>query len=214
MQITADGKLVMCHDEGFTLNEEGKIVLYDSSDAVAIRDLTEAECLNLRHAGTNSPICSFEEYIKICKEYDKIAYITVRDKYTDELIPEMVRILQQYEMVDRCIVNSFTYATLKAVRAAAPSVVLSYVLPYKTGITVDNIDDAVDLGNCLVCGFNFSAGSTVEDVKEIIDTSVVQYAQEKGVPLYEAQVHSMEIANELEKYGYSGAQMMKAPTVD
>ena len=162
VRITSDGKLVMCHDAGFTFNENGKITRYDSTNCTLIRDLTEAECLALQYATGDTYVCTFENYISVCKEYDKIAFITIRDEYMDELVPEMMRILKKYVMTNRCIVNSFTYSSLQAVRNAAPSMMLSHVQGYKAGVTIEAIDGAAALGNCLVNGFNFGENSTAD----------------------------------------------------
>ncbi len=211
VQITADGKLVMCHDVGFTLDENGKITTYKEADAIAIRDLTEEECLALRHAGWNSKVCNFETYIQICKQYNKIAYITVLDEYIDEVIPEMMRILEEYGMIKQSIVNSYSYSTLQAIRAQETSITLSLMLKYGTALTKEDIDQASAIGNCVVTDFSYSNASTVADVEKVIDKSVLEYAEEKEIRIYEAQVHSMAIANALKKHGISGAQMMVAP---
>lgn len=214
VQITSDGKLIMCHDDGFTFNKDGKITFYDAGNSVSIRSLTLNECLKFRHENTNYSICTFEEYIKICKQYGKIAFITIRNKHIGEVISEMMKTLDKYKMTDKCIVNSFNYSSLRAIRNINSSIMLSHVQQYKTKVTTYDIDRAVTLGNCIICGFNFSETSTVNDVAAAIDTSVIEYAKEKGVPIYEAMVNSTEIANKLKEYGISGVQMTKVPIFD
>ena len=61
-------------------------------------------------------ILELEEMIKICHEYGKIAYITVRDQQIELCVDEVYRLLKKYDMVNQCIINSFTPETLQAMR--------------------------------------------------------------------------------------------------
>ena len=205
VRITSDGKLVMLHDKGFTFDDEGKAT--QSNSGTAIRDMTEAECLAVQFARYSGYVCSFDEYIRICKKYGKIAYCTIRDEFMDEVVPEMMRILRKYGMVQRCIINSFTYSSLRAVRAADPNIMLSQVLAQNAGVDTAAIDRAVALGNMMICGFDFSTSTTVDAVASKIDTSVMEYAAAKDIRVYQAQVNSMEVADKLLEYGITGAQI-------
>lgn len=207
VRITHDGKLVMNWYEGVTLNKKGKIVSYNPLDAVYIRDMTEDECLNLRHDGRNSPMCSFDEYVKICKKYDKIAFITLWNESLEEVIPEMIRILKKYDMVEQCIVNSYDFAVLKEIRKVEPIIVLSKLTKNNTNPTKEAIDKAAEMGNCIVCGSSLFQIKKVKDMEEMIDLEILDYAKAKNVPLYETQVGSNAIANKLKQYGYAGVQM-------
>lgn len=215
MRITSDGKLVMCHDAGFTLDDAGLIAAYDSTNATAIHDMTEAECLALQYARYGGTICGFEEYVRICKKYGKIAYITIREEYTDEVVPEMMRVLRKYGMVKQCIVSGYPSATpLQAVREADPTIMLAYVLGHNADITTADIDLAISLGNMLICGFHFS--TTTDDVGTKLAGSLeaIEYAHANDIRVYECQVHTMDIADKLLEYGITGAQIMFNPTFE
>ena len=207
IQPTSDGKLIMCHDEGFTFNADGDITTYDANNSTQIRTLTEAECLALQHATTQNQICNFDTYIKICKKYGKIAYITIRDKYIEDIVPAMFAVLDKYNMRTRCIVNSFTLTSLQAVRAVDDTITLSQVFGHKAGVTTANIDNAISLGNCMICGFSFpnDTGETM------IAESVIEYARANDIRLYEAQVNSMDEIDRLIERGIAGAHMTVAP---
>lgn len=221
VEVTSDGKLIMCHDEGFTLDEDGYITTYDSTNATAIHDMTEAECLALQHAPTSSgtiySVCGFEEYVRICKKYGKIAYITVRNHYVDEYVPELLRVLRKYGMVKQCIISGYPSATpLQTVRAADQNIMLAYVLGKSADITTDNIDLAISLGNMLICGFNFTTYSTTDDVATNLAGSLaaIEYAHDNDIRVYECQVGSMEVADKLMEYGITGAQIMFNPSFE
>lgn len=206
---TSDGVLIMCHDAGFTLTDSGTITTYNADTATPIHDMTAEQCLALQH-GNGNYVCSFDEYIKICKKYGKIAYITIRDEYIDEVVAAMFPILDKYNMRTRCIVNSFTLASLQAVRAEDNAIMLSQVLGSGSTITEAAINRAISLGNCMICGFDFPNFGEFDDITD----SVVAYARENDIRLYEAQINSMEKVEQLMEYGISGAQMTVVPVFD
>lgn len=206
VQPTSDGKIIMCHDSGFTLDGNGRISTYDSANATAIHDMTEEQCLALQHANGNH-VCNFDAFIKICKKYGKIAYITIRDKFVDEFVDTMLQTLDKYNMRTRCIVNSFTLSSLQTVRAADDTIMLSQVLPTSETISTKHIDNAVNLGNCMICGFDFPRFGTFDALSE----DVLRYARQKDIRLYEAQVDSMEDVDKLIEFGIAGAHMTVVP---
>ena len=214
VRITSDGELVMSWYEGVTLNKKGKIVSYDSQNITLIRDMTEEECLELRHDGRNTPMCSFDEYVKICKEDDKIAFITIWNEYLDKIIPEMIRTLKKYDMLEKCIVNSYYFATLQEVRKVEPIIVLSKLMRDNENPTKEIIDTAASMGNCIISASSVSKITKVKDVEAAINFEILDYAKTKNVRLYETQVRSMAIANKLKEYGYAGAQMVVAPVFE
>lgn len=219
---TADGGLVMCHDAGFTLSDDGVVVGYNknSEKSVKIRDLTTAQCLALSHENGNR-ITDFETYIRICKRYGKLAYITIRDEYIEDAVPAMFQVLDKYHMRKHCIVNSFTVATLEAVRAVDEDIMLSHVLPARKLLTKEDVDEALQLGNCLVCVFMFSFTDYPEDANGdgVIDgfdaleqsKEALAYAQEKDVRIYSAINRSFGEIDRLMEYGVMGVQMLAQP---
>lgn len=205
---TSDGELIMCHDAGFTLSS-GHITTYNASNATPIHEMTAEQCLALRHSGTNQYVCSFDEYIKICKKYGKIAYITIRDEYIDEIVAAMFPILDKYNMRTRCIVNSFTLASLQAVRNVDSTITLSQVLGSGASINASVINNAIALGNCQICGFNFPNQGKFDS----IEAEAIAYAKEHDIRLYQAQVNNMDDIDQLMALGISGAHMTCVPTL-
>ncbi|MBQ3951061.1 MAG: ATP-binding cassette domain-containing protein, partial [Oscillospiraceae bacterium] len=47
VRITSDNKIILCHDAGFTFDQNGRITNYNASDNTPIHDLTYAECVAL-----------------------------------------------------------------------------------------------------------------------------------------------------------------------
>lgn len=210
---TSDGKLIMCHNAGFSLNSDGKIKSYNASTAIPIHDMTEAECLALQHTSLSEYVCSFDEYVRICKQYGKIAFITIRDEYiADEVVPELLAVLDKYNMRKRSIINSFTYESLQAVRSADDNITLHQVLNAGEKISIKAINNAISLGNCIISGFDFPDESTQGGFTDLDSIpEVLEYARKHDIRLYEAQVNSMEQIERLIEYGISGAQILIVP---
>ena len=210
VQPTSDGVLVMCHDDGFSLNDAGQVVSYNASTATPIHSMTSEQCLSLLYNGGTQHVCSFDEYVKTCKKYGKIAFITIRNKYMEEVVPALFSVLDKYNMRKRCIINSFTFSSLKAVRNVDNNITLHIVLNSGETISIYAINNAIELGNCMVGGFSFPNSGRFD----VFDSAAVEYAKENDIRLYVAMVDSMEDIDLLIDYGVSGAQMLIVPTLD
>ena len=77
VRITKDNKLIMHFGESFQFAENGKLTRAQGVSSKLVRDLTEDECLALRYDATDSPICTFADYLRICKDNDKIAFVSI-----------------------------------------------------------------------------------------------------------------------------------------
>lgn len=207
VRITKDYGLVLCHDEGFTLNEEGKIIDFDPKNQVLISNLSTEECLSLEHANYNESewqfkVTDFETYIMICKRCGKIPFITVRDQSIDTTVEQMLPILEKYDLIDKCIINSFTTETLIRFRKANKDIMLSKVLNKFEKLTKEVIDWAIEMDNCLITLYDLPEAdlNQIEENKEMI-----LYANNNNVMIYEA-ISTFDNAEELISIGIQGGQ--------
>ena len=207
----------MCHDKGFTLNAEGRIVSYKASNSVDIHNLTFEQCMalqyNKKYEDEYVNVCDFEAYIKICAEHNKRAFITIRDEYIPELIDVMMPLIYKYNMQSNCMINSFTLDSLKLVKEYDDSISLSWIVN-DGELSTEIIDTASDLGNCLLTLFDFPCSSRggMESIER--DKNLISYAQKKGVILYAAIVESISYVDKLKRYGISGAQIIKLDPIE
>ncbi len=115
---TANGKFVLSHDdnlkrvagedihlEGSSLDALQSIVLYD-------KDGTKGRC-DLRPA-------TLENYLSICKKYEKHAILELKSEFTDKEIETIIRIINEYEYMDNLTFISFNYENLLKVRRFLP----------------------------------------------------------------------------------------------
>ena len=223
---TSDGKLIMCHDDGYTFDGDGKIIAYNSSNNTKINTLTEAQCKALvfaeQYDGKDCHPTDFETYVRICKKYGLIAFATVRDEQIASVVaPEVLRILRLYRMVDRAIINSFTRESLEVFRAMDSGIMLSNVMTHNQAPTTENVDFAYSLGNCLINLFDVpvqsdGSGRNWELILDDVLTSyasVLEYARSKNILVYEAQTGNAG-TDVIMKHGIMGTQMYMIPEYD
>lgn len=214
VRITSDDKLIMCHDAGFTFTDAGYIKGYVQSNSTPIRELTLEQCQSHLYSnsaamatalGHSCKVATFEDYIKICREYNKVAYITVRDEYIDTIAPIVLDCLKKYNMLDNAIINSFTVESLQKFRALDSDIMLSNVLYSQVALTTSHIDTALSLGNCMVAIFAFPFDSA--DTVLSNSAAAITYAKEKGVLVYGAIAKTYSEYSKAVTYGLSGLHM-------
>lgn len=202
VQPTSDGKLIMCHDSGFTLNN-GEITTYDPDNVdVVIHDTTYADCIDLVHESTGEHVCGIDDYLFICKKYGKVAFLTIREDYMDEVIPALFAALDKFNMRNSTIINSFNMSSLSSVRIYDNDIMLSRVVPNQTEITNSIIDTAISLGNCIICAFDYPG-----DGVSALSDSVLEYAQSNGIRVCEAIIGNVSGIDNVISRGLMGAQI-------
>ena len=209
---TLDGGLVMCHDSGFTFNEEGRIVGFKEQINRPISKMTFNECISKEYTafhdvlGYYSHVTSYEDFVRVCAETGKVCFTTIRDENIPEACAEMFRIVRKYGMEDRLIVNSFTYEALTETRKYSSTVPVSFVQDYHVVLTEPVLDAAADLGNAIITVFSFLGNTDGFDVIEQSKT-VLERALARNIPLFQAIVTHEEDRKRAIGYGFTGFQI-------
>lgn len=216
---TADGGIIMCHDGAFTLDENGRITKPDHNNCKKILEMTTEECLGLEYArqcgGRYHKVTDFETYIRICKQSGIPPYVTVRDERIEDVAPTVLAVLEKYGLIESAMVNSFTLETLEIFRRLCPGLALSYVRAFRKPLERADIDDALRLQNCLVCGFHYSFSSpdhTGGNALTQASADALAYAASKGVEVWQAIVNDESIIAELKALGFAGAHVCFTPS--
>ena len=210
MRPTSDNVLVLCHDEGFTLDGNGDITTYNSQNQTLIRSLTYAQVAELKYASTQQPVGTLEQALRVFKQYGKIPYLTVRNQYLADVIPELIRLLKKYNYLRKCIINCVGLDAINELHAIEPGVMMCYTrnLFSPNTFTEKDIDIADSLDNAMFGMYCIGDSTTpVQDVETYLaaNESVINYAHEKGVRLI-AGVCGSNHFETLLKYGITGAQ--------
>ncbi|MBQ4051274.1 MAG: hypothetical protein IJD13_06550 [Oscillospiraceae bacterium] len=214
VRITADKGLVMCHDEGVTLDENGRIDRYDRNNQQKFRDLSFADVKAMEYAyfadkmGHHARACDFETYVRICRDNEKIAYVTVREYNIPDMIAGVLGVLQKYNMEDRCIINSFTYEALQEVRKYTGRIPVSQVFDFGYLPDEEDLNRLLALGNSIMCLFWYLPARTEEHWAEA--DKLLADAAQASLPVYMAIVPSREPYEFMLGKGFQGFQLIRA----
>ena len=122
---TGDGKFVICHDAdlfrvaGEKINVEE--VSLEISESVVLFDRDGTKDRNdLRP-------CPLEDYIRICKKYEKHCVLELKSDFSQEEIAKIIDIIKDIDYIDEVTFISFIYSNLKKVREILPNQSAQYV---------------------------------------------------------------------------------------
>lgn len=141
---TANGKFVLGHDdnlkrvagedvhlEGCSLEALQSVVLYD-------KDGTKGRC-DLRPA-------TLENYLSICKKYEKHAVLELKSEFTEDEIDTIIRIINEYDYMHNLTFISFNYENLLKVRRVLPTQSAQYLFWKVTPEEIDRLKrDKIDV---------------------------------------------------------------------
>ena len=212
LRLTSDNQLVCCHDAGITLNADGRIVSYDSSNSTAIHEMTKVQFMalefNTMYNGARCHTCDLETFLRICKNAGKIAYITIRGEYVEATVAALVEAVQDASMVSRTIINSFTMDALTAVRAVEPDLYLSLVIdPFTESERTTALTYAQGKKACQICLYYSNGSHTLAEMAaDSTITAWIRSCIAARIRLIGAQTEDAADTNTLLKLGFCGVQ--------
>lgn len=131
---TKDGKFALLHDgnlkrvggedinaENVTLSVLQSVVLFDMDGTKNRHDLR---------------VPALENYVSICKKYDKYGVLELKSVFTDEEIERIIEIIKEQEYLDKIIFISFHYDNLLKVKKVIPEQTCQF-------LTGDNSDELI-----------------------------------------------------------------------
>ena len=212
VEITSDGELIMCHDPGFTFDENGRIIAYNSSNKTLIVDMTYAECRSKVYAenparyGQYCPVADVDDFIKICKDKGKICFLTIRATNTASVVEKAIEKIKYYGMENRTILNAVQASIIDVIRENhdADEIAVNFVAPEGQAITTAQVDKCVAWGNAFISIW-------ADGVTTVIDNSetAIAYAKQNDVPVLAAVNGEISFWNYLIKKGVMGYQITK-----
>lgn len=105
VRLTSDHKFVIAHDADLKRNAGIDLAIKDATyselDKIRMFDVVKKEETDYYS------VLLFEDYIKICKRYDKKCIIEFKVDYTKEEILEILDIINNNEYLENCIFISF-----------------------------------------------------------------------------------------------------------
>lgn len=212
VEITSDGELIMCHDPGFTFDADGRIVAYDSANSTKIVNMTYAECRSKVYAenparyGCYCPVADIDDFLRICKENNKICFVTIRTTNISKVCEKLIEKVKYYGMETRTIVNSLVLDSLKTLRnyEEADDIAINYIHTMSQPITTALVDICKGMGKCFLSVWCNDTPSVITNSKEAIE-----YAKTKDIPILAASIGSLAMWNTCISNGIIGSQIYK-----
>ncbi len=149
VHITADGKVIVVHDDnlkriaGLDMSVEGST--YETLRAVRLTDLDGTPRLDLC-------LPSLEEYISICKKYEKQAILELKNPMSKEKVWEIAETIKQMGLFDRTTFISFAGENLVALRERFAEADVQYLTSVCTEEEIKfMIENRMDADLCGYC---------------------------------------------------------------
>lgn len=181
VKVTKDGAFICSHDD-VAVFEDGSMLTIKNS---TLKELTAKK---LKGAKTETDyLCTFERYLEICKEYNKVAIIEFKTKFTNEQIEEIFEIVNTVYTFEKAEVIDFDFDQIKRAKQINDSVQYQYLISFPNFINIDY---------ALKNGINLSFDKTVLK----IFPNYIKQAHKNGLKVGVWTVNDkQEIANFIDK---------------
>ena len=141
---TLDGRFIINHDD--TLKRVG-------GENISVEEVTVDVLQNIvlfDKDGTKDRIdlrpCTLENYISICKKYEKHCVLELKSEFTDEETERFINIIKELGYIDNVTFISFVYDNLLKVRKFLPEQPVQYLFEEMTEEIIQRvIDDRFDV---------------------------------------------------------------------
>ena len=134
---TADGRFVVCHDNDLFRVSGEKIPIEDVSLAV-LENIVLFDKDGTKDRADLRP-CTLENYISICKRYEKHCVLELKSKFTDEEITRLVSTIQEFDYIHNVTFISFCYENLEKVRSILPEQSVQYLFSEITDELIEKL---------------------------------------------------------------------------
>ncbi len=132
---TADGRFV-CNHDGNTVRVGGINAAMECTPWELLREVVLYD-MDGTHDRYDLRLPSLENYISICKRYEKVCILELKSVFTPEETAAFVEIIKSYDYLDHVIFISFHYDDLVRVREIQPDQPCQY-------LTGDNSDALIE----------------------------------------------------------------------
>ena len=141
---TADGRFVVCHDDDLnrvagvdipvettSLTDLQSIVLFDKDGTKGREDLR---------------VSVLENYISICKKYEKHCVLELKSDFTDEEISQIIDIVKSFDYLENVTFISFVYSNITKIRNICPTQSVQFLFSRFTDeIVAKLIENRIDV---------------------------------------------------------------------
>jgi len=139
VHVTKDGKYVIFHDDS-TGRLADADVLVEGTDFDKLRSYT---LLDMDGTRSRKDLCmpSLEEYISICKKYDKCAVLELKNAFAKKQIYEICSIIAAMDYLENVVFISFCYDNLVAIKEKYPQQTAQLLISYFHDNLIDMLQE-------------------------------------------------------------------------
>lgn len=183
---TSDGKFIIIHDDT-TSRVSGCDYTVEQTDFETLRSITLFDRgSEWKRADLVMP--TLEEYISICKRYEKIAVLELKNKMKPETILKIAKTIEGMEYLESTIFISFSLSNLIALREAYPQQQAQYLVE-----KIENMPEL--LATLKEYRFDIDAKHTC------ITEEIAEEFHRNGIKINVWTVNKVEVAEKLEEIG-------------
>lgn len=141
---TADGRFIINHDYDF-IRVAGEEIDVETSNLSDIQDIILFDKDGSKDRVDLRP-STLENYISICKKYDKHAVLELKSVFTEEEMTRIIDIIKSYDHLDNTTFISFHYENLLTVRNMLPNQSAQFLFGEFTNELIEKlIADKIDV---------------------------------------------------------------------
>lgn len=126
VHVTADGKYIIIHDNN-PINLSGDNLEVEQTEYDVLRSLTLYDIDGGKKTRKDLVLPSLREYIRICRKYEKICVLELKNPMSEQAIAGIVDEIKDENYLENVIFISFSYENLVILRSLLPDAKLQYL---------------------------------------------------------------------------------------
>ena len=124
VHATKDGFYVMIHDQ-----RSGRVATKNLKiRATLLAALREISLFNRDGSLSDLKVPKLEDYIKICHRYEKVAFLELKDRFSEKQLREILKIIKRLKHLEQTVFISFHLSNLLTVKKINPAQKLQYLM--------------------------------------------------------------------------------------
>lgn len=139
VHITRDGKFLICHDSNISRVAGGVNMEIEECDYDDLRKVPLVSP-NMGERRTDLYLPALEDYISICKKYDKESILEIKTDFSVEDIEKMAAVIDEIGHGDKVTYISFSRVAMENLRKVLPGAKAQYLTCDANGETLEFLD--------------------------------------------------------------------------
>ncbi len=144
VHVTSDGKFVIIHDDN-TLRVSGDEYIVEQTDYETLSKLRLFDKYT-KEKRCDLVIPELKDYASICKKYNKVSVLELKNRIADDKIAEMIEVLRPAGQLENTIFISFSMENCKTLRRLLPEQKVQYLTAKWTDELIQTlVDEKLDI---------------------------------------------------------------------